>query len=466
MNLGGSAAAAPAAEAAAAKDDEDVLGLSALGRSKRPQYKFVGELHRQSLHVPAPPSRAARNQPRSPVPPNLTLTNAAHDAPLPRDIALFGRVLARRPQASHLRRGFLPGRPQWAALLCCGRLEFGASHTPYTAMHCSARPAPPRFHALLTGAPLQCTLFECLEDGSTDVLQVFVDEDVEEIFFALAWSLDEASGQPLLAIGGLRGVIKIISASTQELIACLLGHGNSVNELRFHPVDPALLLSVSKDESVRLWNTISGVCIAVFAGHQGHRDEVLSGDIHPLGNCMASCGMDNSIKVWSLESETLQLAIAESYEHLSHKDVSTRRAFGTRFIQFPIFSTTKVHSDYVDCVRWVGNLLLSKSTGNEILLWKPDSTRRKDAATILRSYVFTDANIWFVRFALDADCTLLAVGNKSGKLYVWDVDSPGCSCKLQHPQSKVTVRQTALSPDGSILIGVCDDSTIWRWDRR
>eukprot|EP00936_MAST-01D_sp_MAST-1D-sp1_P001863 g1863.t1 len=342
----------------------------------------------------------------------------------------------------------------------------------------------------------RATVFECLEDGTTEVLQVYVDEDLEEIFFAVAWSVDEATGQPLLAIAGFRGVIKILSASTQELVACLLGHGNSINEMRFHPIDPALLLSVSKDESVRLWNTISGVCLAVFAGHQGHRDEVLSGDIHPLGNCMASCGMDNSIKIWSLESDTLQSAIAESYQYAyeaeggaqaragaeggkvgagasagaeaggSFKRVVTRREFGTRFVQFPMYSTTKVHSDYVDCVRWVGNLLLSKSTNNEVLLWKPDAARRKDAATVLRSYAFTEANIWFVRFALDVDCTTLAVGNKSGKIYVWDVDSPGHMCKLQHPHSKVTVRQTALSADGRTLVACCDDSTIWRWDRK
>ena len=81
----------------------------------------------------------------------------------------------------------------------------------------------PSFRLFAAAGSNRATVFECLEDGTTEVLQVYVDEDLEEIFFAVAWSVDEATGQLLLAIAGFRGVIKILSVSTQELVACLLG---------------------------------------------------------------------------------------------------------------------------------------------------------------------------------------------------------------------------------------------------
>jgi len=165
---------------------------------------------------------------------------------------------------------------------------------------------------------------------------------------------------------------------------------------------------------------------------------VLSIDFHLLGNVFVSCGMDNTVKVWSLEGSQSDHSIAKNITESFHYSKETQGFGGGTFDaniqetlkgplsdlisststssstttntssvssendsnakdengnesftnnkkkkqekykfrpihdQFPIFSTCEVHSDYVDCVRWIGNLLVSKSTASMIVLWKPD----------------------------------------------------------------------------------------------
>ena len=95
---------------------------------------------------------------------------------------------------------------------------------------------------------------------------------------------------------------------------------------------PALLLSASKDESVRLWNVYTSCCVAIFAGDQGHRDQVLSADVNLRGDALVSASMDNCIKVWALDSPAVQSAVAESFAPPPETAVVP---FKTRFAHFP-----------------------------------------------------------------------------------------------------------------------------------
>jgi polycomb protein EED len=57
-----------------------------------------------------------------------------------------------------------------------------------------------------------------------------------------------------------------------------------------------------------------------------------------------------------------------------------------------------------------------------------------------------------------------------GKTYVWDVsvaDPDLCRFNvLSHPKCTSAIRQTGVSRNGDTIICVCDDGSVWRWDRQ
>ena len=101
----------------------------------------------------------------------------------------------------------------------------------------------------------------------------------------------------------------------------------------------------------------------------------------------------------------------------------------------------------MDAVCFVGDYILSKSTANEAILWKPLNPKVSNEALQLRTFDTPNTDIWFLKFALDRQFRVFALGNTSGKVYVWDLNGER-KCELSHPHCRGTVRQTCFSLDG------------------
>lgn len=316
------------------------------------------------------------------------------------------------------------------------------------------------------------SVYRMLENGQIEHVLEFRDENPEESWFTCCWSINEKTGAPLLILAGQTGVIQVLNCHTLRVEMQLRGHGMAINELCLHPLDNTLLASASRDTSIRLWNLKTGTNVITFAGDGGHRDEVLSVDINLAGDMLVSSGMDHAIKVWRLDSPDILQAIQKSHDApcpmpKSKEDWQEWKPRNwTKIIQQPDFSTTNIHHNYVDSVKWYGKMLMSKSTNEVIVLWQPQWIGKKKSIVIVDTFHYYDCDIWYIKFALDFRQNLLSVGNKSGCLFVWDVSrhpSPG-PLRLQHPSNVRAVRQVALSYDGSIVLGVNEDGTLVRWD--
>jgi len=323
----------------------------------------------------------------------------------------------------------------------------------------------------------RASIYQCGEDcGRVNLLQSYIDADPEESFYTCTWTYNPANGDPLFCFAGGKGVIHVLNPVLRQFVATFQGHGSAINELKTHPIDPWLILSTSKDHTLRMWNIKTKICVVTFGGVDGHRDEVLSIDFDLIGTRIVSCGMDHSLKFWSLETDKMKKVIKESHAHNSE---SSKMTFNTLAVHYPEFTTRDIHRNYVDCCVWLGDLVLSKSCDNQVVCWQPKKPidqimirkNNADVGTfVLHKFDITQCDIWFIRFAVDINQTILALGNQVGKIYLYDLESDHPSCSrptlLQHSRCNTTVRQIAFSSSAKILISVCDDGTIWRWDRQ
>jgi polycomb protein EED len=299
-------------------------------------------------------------------------------------------------------------------------------------------------------------------------------------------TMGSLDGPQLLCVAGSGQSIKVIDIVRRSLFFTLSGHLDEVLDLKFSPTDEWLLLSASKDQSVRLWDVKRAACVAIFAGHDAHRESVLSVAWHPLGASFVSGSVDTTIKVWDVGEgtdvhEAIQNSKTTGARLLGRPRASSapKDHFQAVWEQAPVFSTNKVHVNYVDCVEFVGDLILSKSIDDEVVLWKPvfdthhsggegsSAPRIPNEVVSLRSFRLSKAESWFVRFSTNQDSTLLACGNNVGETRVWTIDAKPKKkhfASLTNQFCTSTVRMVAFSPDSRFLVACCDDSTLFKWD--
>ncbi|KAF8545030.1 WD40-repeat-containing domain protein, partial [Trichophaea hybrida] len=251
---------------------------------------------------------------------------------------------------------------------------------------------------------------------------------------AACWTRDKQTGDPLLAVGGSGSVIKILNVRTGESVQTLIGHGEELMDIVTSPLDQSIIVTTGADTTIRFWSIDpkhqKQPCSIICAG-EGHRETVLTIAFHATGRYLLSGGMDHSVNLW---------AIPENAGEAAGTDKPLR-------IMYPHFSTAMIHSNYVDCVAFHGDYIISKSANeNKIVLWAiqnfnskeppPPSekapttheyrdTRSAFGGTFERILQFQalDTDPFFMRFGFFAHPhmhPILAMGNIHGKVFLWD----------------------------------------------
>ncbi|KAI9267389.1 WD40-repeat-containing domain protein [Sporodiniella umbellata] len=105
-------------------------------------------------------------------------------------------------------------------------------------------------------------------------------------------------GDACLAAAGASGAIHVLSIADSQEIKKLQGHTKTVHDLQSHPQNDNVILSASKDGTIRLWNIDENNCLAIFECDA----TVLC--FHPSGTKFVSGSSRGELREWQIPSIT------------------------------------------------------------------------------------------------------------------------------------------------------------------
>ena len=216
------------------------------------------------------------------------------------------------------------------------------------------------------------------EDGLADVYHVLRDDEEVgpeglPILNTISWAFIDESN-PLLAVSGPSGQIEILDACSGSPLTTLVGHGAGlINDLAAHPIYPWILASASIDSSVRIWDLrrweekTESPCIVICGQGNGHKEGVLTIAWHSSGRYIVSGAHDNMVCVWTIPD----LSDGSDFWTSISPEQRKSKSHAVHVIHYPHFVTSAVHSNYVDCVCFFSDMILSKAAEeNKIVLWE------------------------------------------------------------------------------------------------
>ena len=196
-------------------------------------------------------------------------------------------------------------------------------------------------------------------------------------------------------------IIENNDCDMNEKIEELIGHKNDVNDLKFLIKHPNILLSASSDSTIRIWDIQTRKMLCIYGGPFGHPSHVLTIDFHFSEQFIASAGFDQVVMFWDID-------------FVLKKYINNEYNFKKCLLKTKPFFETFIHENYIDTVKFIGDLVLSKSTNGVILLWKPIFNDEKDHHFIIKKLFYTSSKIWYVKFHLNLIDNLLFIGDVGG----------------------------------------------------
>ncbi|MBE9069533.1 NACHT domain-containing protein [Leptolyngbya cf. ectocarpi LEGE 11479] len=264
---------------------------------------------------------------------------------------------------------------------------------------------------------------------------------------AFVWSVRFHPHAPVAASSSSDRTIRLWSTVTGQLLAALTGHTDQITRIEFCP-DGRSLVSCSNDLTLKQWDVSpwvpagnishdalstekvsseseakSPAAGSVLATFKGHTNQIWAISLTAHGKMMASGSLDQTVRLWNLETGQLQ-------------------------------QTIRGHNHEILCntVSSDGQYVISGSSDRTIRVWH--RTTGKLVRT-LRGH-----QNWVLTLAVHPTRPLLASGSSDGTVRLWNLET-GTPQLLEKCGSWIWSLQ--FSPDGETLVSGSFDQTLRLW---
>jgi WD40 repeat protein/serine/threonine protein kinase len=268
-----------------------------------------------------------------------------------------------------------------------------------------------------------------------------------------SWGLAFSPDGKQVAVGGWDQTIRLWNTVSGALDMTLRGHTGRIRGVAFSP-DGRSIASASSDHSVKLWDAVTGAERATFRGHTGMSTSVA---FSPDGRCLAAGDRDGEVKVWDVR--TGHPLIVRPYDHTVPRETSI--IFSVAFSPDGERLATTSHDALKLWNSRTGDLLLTiparplgltafRADGRQIaMVNEPGNTVMLfDSVTGKQAHSFTAQNGPVQALIYRSNGQLATIGRERTIRY-WDVTTGrGTRAVTLHGRDVAFLDKAAWSPDG------------------
>jgi WD40 repeat protein len=255
-------------------------------------------------------------------------------------------------------------------------------------------------------------------------------------------------------------------APAGPLVATWQGHTAPVNCLALSP-DGRTVVSGSYDNTVRLWDVVTGMEIKQFRGHEkGVRGVSFSAD----GKFIVSAGEDNLCKIWDVASGREARGIGSTNRWMLHASFSPD---GKRLATATAGGAVRVWDNWLTATDpKSGKEFRGFTSPVYTVLFTPDGKHLLAASESGNAKLFdSDSAAELQNFrgqggmycaAMSADGKFVIAGSNSRSFKLWETAS-GREVRQFDGHADI-VRALAFSRDGRFILSCADDKTVRLWE--